>query len=50
MKSILKKIQTKIHSNLGLVFLAVLMIASLIITQSYNLHKKRINQNYAWCL
>jgi len=46
MKSILKKIQTKIHSNLGLVFLAVLMIASLIITQSYNLHKKRINQNY----
>ena len=46
MKSVLKKIQTKIYNNLGLIFLAVLVIVSLIITQSYNLHKKKINQNY----
>jgi len=46
MKSILNKIQTKIHRNLGLVFLIILMILSLTITQSYNLHKRTINQNY----
>ncbi len=46
MKSVLKKIQTNIYDNLGLIFLAILIIVSLIITQSYNLHKKRINQNY----
>ena len=46
MKFILKKIQTKIHANIGLVFLVILMTLSLTITQSYNLHKKKINQNY----
>ena len=46
MKFILKKIQTKMHANIGLVFLVILMTLSLTITQSYNLHKKKINQNY----
>ena len=34
------------HANIGLVFLVILMTLSLTITQSYNLHKKKINQNY----
>ncbi len=46
MKSFLNKIQVKIYNNLGLFLLIVLMILSLAITQSYNLHKKKINQNY----
>ena len=46
MKFILKKIQAKMHANIGLIFLVILMTLSLTITQSYNLHKKKINQNY----
>ena len=34
------------HANIGLILLVILMTLSLTITQSYNLHKKKINQNY----